>query len=200
MVAQNDDWTTDANATTIASYRLDPSNSRESALLQTLSPGNYTAIVKAFDNDDGDLTGTGLVELYDLHTTGGRAGNIATRGQVSSGDDVVIAGFIVDGSQPKEVVVRGIGPSLAQSGIAGPLADPTIELHDSTGALLASNDNWQSDTNATRVQDVNLAPRQPVEAALDRTLNPGAYTVILRGMNGATGIGLIEVYDISPAP
>jgi hypothetical protein len=200
VVTQNDDWITDANAVTIASYGLDPSNSRESALLQTLSPGNYTAIVKAFDNHDGDLTGTALVELFDLHTSGGRAGNISTRGQVLTGDDVIIAGFIVGGNQSKEVVVRGIGPSLASAGIANPLPNPTIELHDSSGALMASNDNWQSDANAARVQQANLAPGQPVESALDRTLNPGAYTVILHGVNDATGVGLVEVFDLTPVP
>ena len=116
LVAQSDDWFEDANAETIGSYGLDPSNSRESALLQTLSPGNYTAIVKAFDNHDGDLTGNALVELYDLHTSGGRAGNISTRGQVLAGDNVVIAGFIVGGPQSKEVVIRGLGPSLGSCG------------------------------------------------------------------------------------
>ncbi len=200
LVAQNDDWFTDADAETIASYGLDPSNSRESALLQTLNPGNYTAIVKAYDNHDGDLTGNALVELYDLNTSGGRAGNISTRGQVLAGDKVMIAGFIVGGNQGKEVVIRGLGPSLGSAGIANALSDPTIELHDSSGALMASNNNWQSDANAARVQEVALAPNQPVESALDRTLSPGSYTVILRGVGSATGIGLIEVYDLTPAP
>ena len=121
LVAQSDDWFEDVNAETIGSYGLDPSNSRESALLQTLSPGNYTAIVKAFDNHDGDLTGNALVELYDLHASGGRAGNISTRGQVLAGDNVVIAGFIVGGPQSKEVVIRGLGPSLGTAGIANAL-------------------------------------------------------------------------------
>lgn len=198
VVARGDDWISDANAETIASYRLDPSNSRESALLQTLNAGNYTAIVQAFNNSDGDQTGTALVELFDLHTTGGRAGNIATRGQVLNGDDVMIAGFIVGGNASKEVVIRGIGPSLVGAGLSGVLANPSIELHDSTGAILASNDDWQSDPNSAHVQQVGLAPTQPAESALDRTLNPGAYTVILRGVN-STGIGLIEVYDLTPA-
>ncbi len=200
LVAQNDDWFTDTNAETIASYGLDPSNSRESALLQTLNPGNYTTIVKAYDNHDGDLTGNALVELYDLNTSGGRAGNISTRGQVLAGDKVMIAGFIVGGNQSKEVVIRGLGPSLGSAGIANALSDPMIELHDSSGGLIASNNNWQSDANAARVQEVALAPNQPVESALDRTLSPGAYTVILRGVGSATGVGLIEVYDLTPPP
>lgn len=200
LVAQNDDWIADPNAETIASYRLDPANSTESAMLQTLNPGNYTAVVKAYDNHDGDLTGTALVELFDLHTTAGRAGNISTRGQVLTGDNAMIAGFLIGGSAGKEMVIRGLGPSLASSNISGALADPTIELHDSSGAVVTSNDNWQTDPGASRVQEVGLAPSQPVESALDRTLNPGTYTVILRGANNGTGIGLIEVYDITPAP
>jgi Matrixin len=200
LVAQNDDWVTDGNAQTIASYRLDPSNSRESALFQTLNPGNYTAVVRAFDNNDGDLTGTALFELFDLHITGGRLGNISTRGQVLTGNDVVIAGVVIGGSASKEVVIRGIGPSLSSSGIAGALSNPLIELHDSSGAIIATNDNWQSDESAARVQQAGLAPTQPVESALDRSLNPGSYTVILRGVNNATGVGLVEIYDVTPAP
>ncbi len=200
LLSQNDDWVESADAETIASYNLDPPNSRESAILRTLNPGNYTAIVKGFDNHDGDLSGTALFELYDLHTTSGRASNISTRGQVLSGDDVVIAGFIIGTGPAKEVVVRGLGPSLASSGIANPLPNPVIELRDSAGNLLRSNDNWQSDPNAARVQQVGLAPSEPVEAALDINLNPGAYTVILRGAGGGTGIGLVEIYDLSPAP
>ena len=200
LLAQSDDWVDGTDAVTIASYGLDPANSRESAVLRTLSPGNYTAIVKAFDNGDGNLTGTGLVELYDLHTSNGRAFNISTRGQVLTGDGVMIAGFIVGGSAAKEVVIRGLGPSLANAGISGALANPTISLYNSAGALLLTNDNWQSDPNAARVQQANLAPTQPVEAALDVALSPGAYTVIMSGVSGGTGVGLVEVYDLSPAP
>ncbi len=197
LVAQSDDWVDSPNSETIASYRLDPSNSRESALYQTLTPGNYTALVHGFDGGDDNLTGTALVELFDLHTSPGRAGNISTRAQVLTGDNVVIAGFITAGSAAKEVVIRGIGPSLQSSGIANALANPTIELHNSAGALVATNDNWQTDQNSGRVQQAGLAPSQPVESALDRTLTPGTYTVILRGVNNSTGVGLIEVYDLS---
>lgn len=200
LLAQNDDWVDSADAQNIASYGLDPTNSRESAILRTLTPGNYTAIVKAFDNGDGDLTGTGLFELYDLHTSGGRAGNISTRGQVGTGNDVMIAGFIIGGSQSKEVIVRALGPSLATAGISNPLSNPNLEVHDSNGSLLRSNDNWQSDPNSARVQQVGLAPNQPVESALDLNLNPGAYTAIVSGVSGATGIALVEVYDLSAAP
>ncbi len=200
LIAENDDWITSPDAETIASYRLDPSNSLESAIIRTLAPGNYTVVVSAFDNGDGNLTGTGLVELYDLHpsATSGRAANISTRGQVLASDPM-IAGYIAGAGQSKEVVVRGLGPSLTSAGISNPLSDPTLELYDASGNLIRSNDNWQSDPNAARVQSAGLAPREPVEAALNATLGPGAHTAILRGRNGGTGIGLVEVYDLSPA-
>jgi len=200
ILATSDDWIDDSWASTIASYHLDPSNSRESAILATLNPGSYTVVVRSFDNGDGDLTGTALVELYDLHTTGGRAGNISTRGQVQSGNQVLIGGFIVGGPQSKTVAVRAIGPSLAAANITHPLSDPTLELRDGSGALVASNDDWGNDPSAPQIQSEGLAPTQPAESALQVTLNHGNYTAIVRGANGATGVALVEVYDLSPAP
>ncbi|MFN2622774.1 MAG: matrixin family metalloprotease [Chthoniobacterales bacterium] len=200
-LATSDDWIDDSWASTIASYHLDPSNSRESAILTTLNPGSYTVVVRSFDNGDGHLTGTALVELYDLHITGGRAGNISTRGQVlGDGSQLLIGGFIVGGAQSKIVVVRAIGPSLSAAGITQPLNDPRVELHDASGATLAANDNWQSDPNAAQIQSEGLAPAQPSEAALQATLNPGSYTAIVRSANGTNGVALVEVYDLSPAP
>jgi len=200
-LATSDDWIDDSWASTVASYHLDPANSRESAIFTTLNPGSYTVVVRSFDNGDGHLTGTALVELYDLHTTGGRAGNISTRAQVlGDGSQLLIGGFIVGGAQSKTVVVRAIGPSLSAAGINQPLSDPMVELHDSSGSTLASNDNWQSGPNAAQIQSENLAPSQPSEAALQATLNPGSYTAIVRSANGTSGVALVEVYDLSPAP
>ena len=200
LIAASDDWIDSANASAIASYHLDPTNSREPAILATLTPGAYTFLVKAFDNQDGDLTGTAVVELYDLHTSGARAGNISTRGQVLQGDQILIGGFIVGGSQPKTVIMRALGPSLAQSQIANPLNDPTLEVRDAAGSLLALNNNWGDDPNAAQIQAEGFAPPQPAESALRVTLAPGNYTGIVRSADGATGIGLVEVYDLSPAP
>jgi hypothetical protein len=200
MVATNDDWVTDnANAETIASYHLDPSNSRESAVLVTLNPGAYTAVVHGFDNGDGDLSGTGLFELYDLHTNGGRAANLSTRGQVLSDNDVLIGGFIVGGSQPKSVVARAIGPSLASAGVTNALSNPILELHDGSGTTIASNDDWQQSPTAAQVQNAGLAPNDPRESALQATLSGGNYTAVVRG-NKSTGIALVELYDLSAAP
>jgi hypothetical protein len=199
-LATSDDWIDSPDATTIASYHLDPANSQESAILATLNPGSYTMVVRSFDNGDGNLTGTALVELYDLHTSGGRAGNISTRGPVMTGDQVLVGGFIVGGSQTKDVVVRAIGPSLAASGVSGVLSDPTVELRNASGSVIDSNDNWGTHPKAAQIQSEGLAPTQAAESALQITLNPGSYTAIVRGANGATGIGLVEIYDLSPAP
>jgi matrixin len=196
-IATSDDWVDDSWASTIASYHLHPSNSRESAILATLAPGSYTVVLQAFDNGDGKLTGTGLIELYDLHTSGGRAGNISTRGLVTSGDQVLIGGFIVGGSQTKDVVVRALGPS---TGITGALSDPTVELRNGSGGLVASNDNWGTDSSAGQIQSEGLAPTNSAESAMQVTLSPGSYTAIVQGANGATGVGLVEIYDLSPAP
>ena len=157
-------------------------------------------MIRAFDNGDGDLTGIGLVELYDLHTTGGRLGNISTRGEVQTADNVLIAGFIIGGSQTKQVIVRALGPSLASAGVANPLSDPTLELRDASGNVIASNNDWADGPDAAAIQARGFAPTQRSESALQATLNPGGYTAIVRGVNNATGIGLVEVYDLSPAP
>lgn len=200
IIATSDDWIDGADASTIASYHLDPTNSQESAILATLNPGDYTFVVRSFPNQNSSLTGTSIVELYDLHTTGGRAANISTRGQVLQGDQVLIGGFIVGGSQPKTVIVRALGPSLAAAQITNPLNDPTLELRDAAGNLLASNNNWGDGPNAAQIQGEGFAPSQPVESAVRVALSPGNYTAVVRSTSSATGIGLVEIYDLSPAP
>jgi len=205
QVITNDDWIDGPDATTIASYHLDPANSLESALIATLNPGQYSVVMKSFDNGDGVLTGTALIELYDLHlnqnipSVPGRAGNISTRGQVLTGDQVLIGGFIVRGTQDKTVIVRALGPSLGDAGVNNPLADPTLELRNVSGTLIEANDDWQQGPRAGLIEAEGFAPRRPLEAALQRDLAPGNYTAIVRGYN-STGIGLVEVYDLSPPP
>jgi hypothetical protein len=141
-----------------------------------------------------------LFELYDLHTTGGRAGNISTRGQVLTADNILIGGFIIGGSEPKTLVARGIGPSLGAGGVSSPLANPALELRDVNGTLLQANDDWQESGDVEAITDLGLAPADPHESAILATLNPGSYTTLLSGVDGATGIGLVEVYDTSPSP
>ena len=120
--------------------------------------------------------------------------NISTRGQVLTGDDVLDAGFIVTGSGSKQLLIRGLGPSLTGAAVSGALADPILELHDSSGAVLATNDNWKQ-TQQSEIEATGLAPSFDVESAIIVTLNAGSYTVIERGVNGDTGIGLVEIYD-----
>lgn len=214
-IAENDDWFTIPNgfdvnnqplflpnpdAETIASYNLDPPNSRESALFVTLNPGSYTATVRSYsDATQPAAAGVGLFELYDLHLSNSRAGNISTRGQVLTGNNVMIGGFIVGDSVPKTVVVRAIGPSLASAGVTNPLSDPFLELHDGQGNLVAANDDWQQNPDAALIQAEGLAPSSPKESAIQPILNPGNYTAIVSGVNDATGLGLVEVYDLNPA-
>jgi hypothetical protein len=126
----------------------------------------------------------------------GRQLNISTRLQVQTGDNVLIGGFIVTGNDPKKVIVRGLGPSLASSNVQGQLANPVIELHQGN-ATIATNDNWR-DTQAAEIEASTLAPPNELESAIARTLTPGPYTAVLRGSGNATGIGLVEVYDLSP--
>lgn len=144
------------------------------------------------------------VRVFDLTNQTSRAistlprmGNISTRAVVGTSDNVPIAGFIVAGPEPKKVILRAVGPSLAGAGISGAVPDPTLALHDSSGALIAFNDNWKQ-SQAAEIQLSDLAPANDLEAVLIRTLAPGAYTAVMRGQNNATGIGLVEVYDVEP--
>ncbi len=121
-------------------------------------------------------------------------GNISTRLRVETGDNVLIGGFIVTGAAPKSVLVRAIGPSLS---LAGKLANPMLELHDLTGTLLESNDNWMDSPNKQEIIDTTIPPSNDLESAILATLDPGAYTAIMRGVNNSTGIGLVEAYDLS---
>jgi len=135
-----------------------------------------------------------------------RLGNISTRAFVQTGDNVMIGGFIVQGTTPKRVIIRAIGPELGQYGVPNPLQDPTLELHDGTGVLIGTNDNWQTTIiggviTHDQVQDIinsGLAPGDPRESAIIADLPAGNYTAIVRGVNNTTGIALVEVYDLGP--
>jgi hypothetical protein len=131
-------------------------------------------------------------------TPPGQLGNISTRLKVETGDNVLIGGFIVTGTQSKKVIVRAIGPSLTGAGVPGALANPTLELHGPTGLLIASNDNWMDATNRQEIIDSTLAPTNDLESAILTTLpaNNAAYTAIVRGVNDSTGVGLVEAYDL----
>lgn len=193
-IATNDDWQTGGQASQISASGLAPSDPLESAIIATLSPGNYTAIVRGVNN----TTGVALVEAFELDSTTTRLTNVSTRGRVGVNDNVLIGGFIVSGSQSKQMIVRALGPSLTGMGVPGALADPTLELHDSTGATIATNDNWQTGGQASQISASGLAPSNPQESAIIATLAPGNYTAIVRGVNNSTGVGMVEAFDLDP--
>lgn len=122
--------------------------------------------------------------------------NISTRGQVGSGDRAMIGGFIVTGSEPKPIIVRALGPSLAALGVAETLDDPIMTLHDQNGFTIARNDDWQQASDARDIEATGIPPRDAREAAITATLAPGAYTAVVEGKNGRVGTALVEVYDL----
>jgi len=193
LVMVNDNWKNTQQAE-ITGAGLAPSNDREAALIATLPAGNYTAIVSGKNGG----TGVTLAEVYDLdQAADSRLANISTRAPVGTGSNVLIGGFIT-GSKigATRVAIRALGPSLQQFGIANSLPDPRLELHGANGALLAANDNWQSDaTQAALITGYGLAPPNNLESAIAISLAPGRYTAIVTGKNNQTGIGLIEIYD-----
>ena len=193
LIAVNDNWRSDQEAEIIATG-IPPTNDLESAIVATLPANNsaYTATVRGVNNG----TGIGVVEAYDLdRTVDSKLGNISTRGFVQTGDNVLIGGLIVLGQDPLRVIVRAIGPSLP---VPGALGDPTLELHDGNGALIAANDNWRSDQEAEIIA-TGIPPTNDLESAIVATLsaNGASYTAIVRGVNGTTGVAVVEVYALN---
>jgi hypothetical protein len=188
----NDNWRDDpVQEAAIIATGIPPTNNLESAIDTTLNPGAYTAVVRGKNN----TSGVALVEVYDLsQAVSAKLANISTRAFVSTGDNIVIAGFVLGGhSGDDKVIVRGLSPA----GVANPLADPTLELRDANGVLIGSNNDWQDDaTQAAGLTGAGLAPPNPLDAAIMATLPPGLYTALLAGRNNGTGVGLVEVYDL----
>lgn len=190
LLAANDDWAQAANADSIPTG-LRPPNSVEPAILASVDPGSYTAIVRGLN----DTTGIALVEVYDLAPgADAHLNNISTRGFVQTGDNVMIAGVSVQAGN-ENVLVRGLGPTLASFGVPNALSDPTLELHNPNGALLAANDNWKS-AQQSEIQATGYAPPNDAEAAILIGLAPGTYTAIAGGKNNTTGVALVEVYTL----
>jgi hypothetical protein len=190
IIANNDDWPSSAQASEISASGMAPGNPNESAIIITLSPGSYTAVVKGYQNGQG----VGLVEAYELDGNGTRLVNISTRGQVGVSDNAMIAGLIVQGSDTKRAIIRALGPSLGVVG--GGLADPVLELHNSSGTLLASNDNWVNSPQYSEIVASTVPPPNTMESAIVATLGAGSYTAIVRGVGNTTGVALVEVYDL----
>lgn len=193
LLAANDNWPADLNAGEIVTSGLAPGSVNESALMVSLAPGSYTAVLRGKNGG----TGVGLVELYDLATTApAQVLNTSTRGFVLTGENVMIAGFIITGNDPSQLVVRAIGPSLGAFGVPDPLADPSLEIHDGNGATVQTNNNWR-DTQEAALQNTGLAPSDDLESAILISVPPGNYTAVMQGADAGVGNGLVEVYSLS---
>jgi hypothetical protein len=209
LIGSNDDWQTTIiggvitgnQVTDIQNSGHAPTAATESAIIADLQPGNYTAIVRGISN----TTGVALVEVYDLDSGSTSVlGNISTRGFIQTGDNVMIGGFVVQGTGAKRVILRAIGPELTQHGVPNVLANPTLELHNGSGALIGFNNDWQTTiiggvitgNQVTDIQNSGHAPTAATESAIIADLQPGNYTAIVRGVNNSTGVALVEVYDL----
>ena len=209
LIASNDNWQTTILGGIITNNQVSdiqnsghaPTAASESAIIANLQPGNYTAIVRGVNN----TAGVALVEVYDFSSGASSSlGNISTRSFVQTGEHVMIGGFIVQGSGPKRVIIRAIGPELTQYGITNPLANPRFEMHNGTGALIASNDNWQTtilggiitSNQVGAIQNSGHAPTVASESAIIADLQPGNYTAIVRGVSNTTGVAFVEAYDL----
>ena len=194
VLSSNNNWR-DTQETEIENSGVAPSNDLESALITTLTPGNYTAVVRG----DQNTTGIGVVEVYDLdQAVDSLLANISSRGLVKTGNNVMIGGFIVGGGTGNSrVALRAIGPSLSQQGVPNSLPDPTLELRDGSGALLTANDDWKDDpAQAAELVTIGVQPQNDFESALIATLPPGPSTGIVAGKGGAIGVALVEVYHL----
>ena len=192
LITQNDNWR-DTQEDDILGTTIPPADDRESAIIITLPPSSYTALLVGKNS----TSGIGLIEIFDLEpTVGSILANISSRGFVGTGNNVLIGGFIIRPNGTRaNVVLRAIGPSLINSGVSGALQDPTLELHNANGALAAANDNWR-DSQETEIQSAQLAPADNRESAIFATLAAGNYTAIVRGRNQTTGVALVEVYRV----
>jgi hypothetical protein len=197
VIASNDDWSTDnPQAAQIQQLGLAPTEDYESALLVTLDPGSYTAVVSG----SGNTSGVGLVEAYEVDSNSTRLVNISTRGQVATVNEPMIGGLIVQGSSGKKVIIRALGPSLGTgvNGVEGALADPTLELRDASGNLVAFNDDWGTSSQVAEILASTIPPVNPLEAAIVAPLGTGNYTAIVRSADGSPGVALVEVFDLDP--
>jgi len=207
-IATNDDWRTDtASAAALHTANLDvihgtaqgdaPISDREAALVRTLAPGNYTVIVRG----NGAATGIALIEAYDLDITnpalpGSRLINLSTRGLIGGGENVMIMGFVIGGSTPRDILVTTIAGSLTEYHVSGVSTDPKVEIF-SGSQKIAESDDWTDSPYFDTIARTGFCPRDPLESAVWLPqLAPGAYTAVVSGMNGKTGVALPEIYDV----
>jgi hypothetical protein len=195
LITSNDNWKESPQRSQIEGTMFQPTDDRESVIVATLPPGNYTAVLRGV----GQTSGVGLVEIYDNGpASDSDLANISTRGFVQTGNDVMIGGFMLGGNNTAtRIAVRALGPSLTSFGLTSVLQDPTLEMHDVNGTIMISNDNWTDDPISAAALTANgLAPQDSHESGIFTSLPPGQFTVILAGKNGGVGIGLVEIYNL----
>ena len=194
LVSENDDWRDGRQADEITATGVAPSSVRESAIVVTLNPGNYTAVVRGWEFTEG----VGLVEAYVLDNGASRLVNLSTRGRIGVGEQALIGGVIVQGGSGKRVIIRALGPSLGggRNAVRGALADPVMELRDGEGNLVRENDDWESGGQSGEISATGVPPSDPRESAVVASLTPGNYTAIVRGWDDGIGVGLVEVFDL----
>ena len=208
LIASNTGWSNNQNASQIAAAGLQvgafplASGSADSALLVTLQPGLYTALVSGV----GNTTGVALAEIYEVASTGGRLVNVSTRAQVGTGSGILIPGFVISGNGTERLLVRAIGPALSQFGVTGALLRPTLSVFNGSGQMVASNTGWSNHSNPSLIlQTGSLVGAFPLangsaDSATIVELPPGANTVQISGVNGTTGIALAEIYEVASIP
>ena len=193
LIRANDNYKDSPGLPLIEQMGLTPSDDREAAMAPILDPGSYTAVLRGANN----TTGLGLVEVYDIDArNSSKLANLSTRAFVGTGDNVLIGGLLVRGNRNNQIVFRGLGPSLQAIGIANPLQDTTLQIKNSNGVTVASDDDWRSGPNVLDLEESGLQPTDDREAAILMPLVTGDYTVILEGKDGATGTALLETYQL----
>jgi hypothetical protein len=191
LLATNDNWRDGIYQQEVASI-LPPTSDLESALWGILDPGAYTVVVRG----NNETTGIGLFEVYDLNqTSDSKLANISTRGFVETGDSVLIGGTIITGNAPTRILFRAIGPSLTDLGVPNALGDPTLDLYDGNGQLVATNYDWR-DTQEAEIIATGIPPSNDLESAIVGSFTAGNYTAIVRGTDTTTGIAVVEVYNL----
>jgi hypothetical protein len=201
LLKTNDNWKVDdqtgnSQEQTILNTGLPPTDDREAAIWLPLYNGTYTVVLRGKNN----TTGVGVIEIYDLSSDARDAalGNISGRAFVDTGDNALFAGFIsgAGGGAPSRIVVRGIGPSLTAAGVPGALQDPILNVFNSNGAVVASNDDWKTGLQQSEIEATGLAPSNDREAAIVGSFPAGNYSAIVRGKNNSTGVGLVEIFHV----
>lgn len=194
-VDQNDNWVRSPDKDAISATGIAPGDPHEPAVIDSFAAGTYTGVLQGVRNS----VGVAVSEIYDLSFGSLELAAVGVRGSVLTGDSVLISGFIITGNTSYSILIRVLGPSLSAARLRGVLRDPELTLHDANGSIIATNDNWQ-DSQAAEILATGLAPADARESAFIAQLSPGAYTVVVSGVGGTTGLGFLQYYSLGGAP